>query len=49
MTALANIAAALIIAGLIIGFAFPGPVTGAFLPIGLVLWCLAGRKGCSVA
>lgn len=39
---LAVIALALIVAGLIVGYALPGPITGLMLPAGLTLWFLVG-------
>jgi hypothetical protein len=42
LRALAGLSAALVVVGLIIGFAAPGPITGALLPIGLTLWMAVG-------
>jgi hypothetical protein len=42
---LANFAGALIVVGLVLGFTYPGRLTGALLPIGLALWWLAGFLG----
>jgi len=45
LRALAVLAALLIIVGLVLGFAYPSPITGALLPIGLTLWWLAFSDG----
>jgi len=41
----AIVAAAMMLAGLIAGYAHPGPVTGALLPLGLTLWAIVGYIG----
>jgi hypothetical protein len=42
MQTIAALSVALMIVGLLAGYAYPGPVTGALLPLGLTLWCLIG-------
>ncbi len=42
LQAIATLSMALMVVGLIVGFIYPGPVMGILLPIGLVLWVLAG-------
>src|SRR5262245_34725396 len=39
---IAGLSIALMMVGLIVGFIYPGPITGALLPIGLLLWVLVG-------
>lgn len=41
----APLSVALMIVGLIIGFTYPGRLTGALLPIGLTLWFIIGALG----
>jgi hypothetical protein len=43
LRALAAIAILLIVVGLIVGYALPGPITGLLLPVGLTLWFLVGH------
>ena len=37
------VAAALVLIGLVVGIADPGPVTGIFLPLGLFMWWMVGK------
>jgi hypothetical protein len=42
MQTIAALSVALMVVGLLVGFIYPGPITGALLPPGLTLWCLVG-------
>jgi hypothetical protein len=42
MQTIAALSVALMVVGLLVGFVYPGPITGALLPVGLTLWCLVG-------
>lgn len=42
MQTIAALSVALMVVGLLVGFVYPGPITGALLPLGLTLWCLVG-------
>ncbi len=39
---MAAVSLCVIIVGLILGIAFPGPITGSLFPIGLTLWWATG-------
>jgi hypothetical protein len=42
MQTIAALSVALMVIGLVVGFIYPGPITGVLLPLGLTLWCLVG-------